>query len=330
MKLDLSVKIGELELRNPLILAAGPPGRVARGLIKYIDLGFAAVVTKTITREPWPGNPSPRDFVIGKQLLESSGIPNVGLKTMVEEVKKAKNVIKDRGYVISNIQGENPEEFTEMAREFEKGGADAIELAISGCSSYKPGTNIACSYWEKTPERIFEVVKAVKESVEIPVIVKTQILDFDRIKTIEKAGADAIHKGTSVGIGLPIDINTGKPLLGNPRGTCAVYSPACKFVGLRNVAGLARVVKIPIIGSGGIWSGKDVIEYVMVGATAVQLLTSVMLTGPKLVKIILKDIEEYMSQKNYDKLDKIKGVSLKYLPSEPYLPSDCAGTSSHL
>lgn len=321
---DLSVKIGSLRLRNPLILGAGPAGRVALGLIKYAELGFGAVVTKTITPEPWGGNPTPRDIMRGKDILfESSGIPNVGYKVMIEEIKEAKDKIKNRTPIIVNITSETPEEFAEMSYGFERAGADAIELAIFGCPNYKPGTKISKAYWEKTPERIELVIKTVKSAVSIPIWIKFWLVNFESVKAAEKAGADAVHMlGPANPTALPIDGETGKPLLGHPRGTGCIFGPFAKYPGLKVVADLCRTVKIPVLGDGGVWEGQDVIEYIMAGAVGAQCLTSIMMRGPKRVRHILKGIEEFMERKHISNLDEIRGITLKYLPPVPYNPME--------
>ena len=177
---DLSVKIGDLTLKNPLILGSGPCGRTALGLAKYVELGFAAVITKTITPEPVLGNPSPRDIVHDPKLLwESSGTPNMGYVAMLEEIKRAKDMIKGRGHIVVNITAEDPEDFARMAEGFEKAGADALEVAIFGCPNYIPGTKIHDAYWEQTPERIKMVVEGIKKAVEM-------LFEVNHIKTTTK------------------------------------------------------------------------------------------------------------------------------------------------
>jgi len=321
-KPDLSVKLGSLKLKNPLILASGPCGRTARGLKKYAELGFAAMITKTITPEPVEGNPSPRDVWAGSQLLfEASGTPNMGFKAMVEEIKKAKGEIKNNAYIIVNITAEDPDDFTRMASGFEKAGADAIEIAIFGCPNYKIGTKIKEAYWEQSPERIKMVVKEVKREVKIPIWIKCLRSGMARIKAAEEGGADVIHKLNSIR-GVPIDIETGKPILRNYMKIGSCCGPFRKFDGIRDVLDIARVVKVPVVGGGGVWTGKDVIEYIMAGASAVQVLTSVMLRGPLHVAKILSEVEKYMIQKGYDTLDGIRAVTLKYLPSKYYMSPD--------
>ncbi len=313
---DLSVTVGDLKLKNPLIMASGPCGRVARGLIKYTELGFAAVVTKTITPEPWGGNPAPRDIVVAPDtLLESSGLPNVGLKAMIPEINKAKEEIKDSAFVVPNITAEEPEQFAEMAFEFEKAGADAIEIAIFGCPNYmgRTDTRISTRYWEQTPDRVETVVKAVRNAIKIPIWVKFTTRNVECIKAMERAGASAVHTAGGGSSNFAIDVDTGKPWMGNPCGTGTAHARHYKYAGYLIVMDLLRTVQIPVLADGGIWEGKDVIEYTLAGATGAQVCTSVMLKGPKWVKHILDGIEEYMVEKGYSSLDEIRGITRKYL-----------------
>jgi dihydroorotate dehydrogenase (NAD+) catalytic subunit len=318
---DLSVKVGDLTLKNPLILGSGPCGRTALGLAKYVELGFAAVITKTITPEPVLGNPSPRDIVHDPKLLwESSGTPNMGFVKMLDEIKRAKDMIKGKGLIVVNITAEDPEDFARMAEGFEKAGADALEVAIFGCPNYIPGTKIQEAYWEQTPERIKLVVEGIKRAVKIPAWMKLLRSGIERIKACEEAGADLIHKFTIIR-GVPIDLETGIPMMGNPLKTASCCGPFRRFEGIKEVMDISRAVKIPVVGGGGVWTGEDVIEYTYAGATGVQACSSIMLAGPKKVGKILEELEEFMDKRGINSLDEIRGKTLEYLPDKYYLPA---------
>jgi dihydroorotate dehydrogenase subfamily 1 len=321
VKPDLSVQLGSLKLKNPLILGSGPCGRVARGLIKYAELGFAAMITKTITPEPVFGNPAPRDVWGGKELLwEASGTPNIGFQAMVEEIKKARDRINDSAYIVVNITAEDPEDFARMASGFEKAGAHAIELAIFGCMNYKLGTKIQEGYWERTAERIKMVIKGIKSEVKIPIWLKARWSGIERIKAAEEAGVDVIHRLTSIKT-VPINIETGEPFIKSPTRIASCCGPFRKFEAILDVLDLARLVKVPVVGGGGVWTGKDIIEYTMAGATAVQALTSVMLAGPSHVKRMLDELEKHMEEKGYRTLDEIRGITLKHLTPKFFMPA---------
>ena len=115
---------------------------------------------------------------------------------------------------------------------------------------------------------------------------------------------------------MPIDIDTGKPILGHPSGQGLHMSPYVKFMGFKAVADLARITQLPLTPSGGVWEANDAISYMMAGAAAVQVYKSVMLRGPKHVKHILEGIEKYVIEKKISSLDEIRGITLKYLPTK--------------
>ncbi len=321
-KPDLSVTVGDLKLKNPLIMASGELGRVARGLIKYAEYGCAAVTSKSILPLPWGGNPAPWNIYFERtETAGSPGDPGVGFKAFVPEVKKAKEAIKDSAFVVVNIDPNELEEVVEMAVGFEKAGADALEIKPMGCPNYKPDptkppNKIATGYWASTPERLETIIKAVKSAVKIPVWVKLTPVNIQNIRALERAGADALTSVCGGGFGgkrsLIIDVDTGKPVLGDPAGTG--LGESSEYRGLKGIADLVRATRIPLVPSGGVQDAKDIIAYIMCGATAVQSYKSLAKGGPKLAKRMLDGIEEYMIEKGIGSLDEIRGITLKYLP----------------
>lgn len=318
--INLSVTVGDLKLKNPLILSSACYTRVARGIIKYANAGFAAVVTKTITPEPWGGNPTPRNiFINSTSFIGAQGLPNVGFKAMLSEIGIAKRAIKGDVRVIVSITANELSEWAGMAEGFEDAGADAIEIAIFGCPNYIPNTRISNAYWEQTPKRIEAVIKTVKNNIAIPVWVKTLTRSVECIKAMESGGADAILSANLVRC-FPIDVDTGKPLLGHPYGIGPLHSTGyVKYINQQIVMDLVRITETPVIGIGGIWEGKDVVEYVKVGATATQVCSSVILKGPKQGKYILNGIKDVMIKNGYSSLIAIKGQTLKHLPANLWL-----------
>jgi len=252
-KPDLSVQIGTQILRNPLILAPGGLGRTARGLIRFGEEGCGAVMSKTITPDPWEGNPSPRILEVGNlDLINCEGLPNLGRRVFVSEIKKAKAALKDC-LIVPTFTGNTVDDFVQIAVEFEQAGADCLGVGLNGCRNFKPGTPIAASYWAQTPERIYEVIKAVREKVSIPIWVKGaqgQNLTA-KVQAAEAAGADAIIARGDGTMAMPINTATGKPILGHPHAVGHLTGPFSKWDGLRVVADVSRSVKLPIIGGGG-------------------------------------------------------------------------------
>ncbi len=323
-KPDLSVTVGDLRLKNPLILASGEMGRTARGLIKYAELGFAAVVSKSVTYEPWGGNPTPWYIYLANDVLTGgAGDPNTGFKAMVGEIKKAKEAIKDNALVVVNIEPEEIEQFAEMAVEFEKAGADALEIKLFGCPNYradptKPPNKIATHYWDSTPERMETAAKAVRSVVKIPIWVKCGAKNVESIRALERGGASAIHTvgGSARGLYIETDIDgaIGKPIVGCPDGSGAGGGPHNVCWTIMKIADLARTTRLPLTPSGGCWQAKDAISFIMAGAAAVQVYKAQAHKGPKWVKQTLDGIEQWMAEKGISSLDEIRGMTLKYLP----------------
>jgi dihydroorotate dehydrogenase (NAD+) catalytic subunit len=171
-------------------------------------------------------------------------------------------------------------------------------------------------YWAETPERSFIAVRSVKDVVKkIPVWVKFLFDTVGRnpkvILKMEEAGADALVPTLGISGALAINLENGKPVLGNPRGMGTVAGHAMKPVGIKCVAELSKIVQTPVIASGGVFSGLDVIEYLMVGAQAVEVLTAIMLKVN--VLDMLAGIEKFMSDKGYDSCQAFQGKALEFL-----------------
>lgn len=319
-KIDVSVGVGGLTLRNPVILASGSLGRTGRGLLRYAQAGCSAVVTKTILPEPWPGNPSPRVMQVGDlEVINCEGLPNIGLKAMLEDVKKVKDYMNGSLLVV-NIAALTIEEYVKEALEFEKAGVDIVELSLYGCPNYRPGTKIAAGFFGNDPKRIVELIRTVKGAIKIPVWVKGVWGSgpFEAIEAMGEGKPDAIVIRYSSVRSMPINIDTGNKILGHPHGIGMLTGPYLRDAGLLAVVNTARLVEVPIIGNGGVYSGEDVIMYMMAGASAVQVLTCLMRKGPKIVHKICSEIEQYMVKKGLKSLEEIRGLTLKHLAPKPY------------
>lgn len=325
-RVDLSVKIGDLSFKNPIILASGSVGGSGNALGNFASQGFAGVVCKTLSKEPDKGNPHPR--VLAKLrgqhrdlLINSEGLPNIGVDAFSKQVGFAKN----RGaHVIGSIAGSTIEEFIEMACKLERAGVDVIELNAAcphrGLDARDYEMTRFGHYWSSSPKLVVDLAKAVKEEVSIPVWIKFLTIGTsvttEIAKAVERGGGDAVVICTYLPT-LPIDANTGKPMLGNPHGVGNETGPHMKFVSTKLVADVARSVKIPVIATGGCGSGLDVVECLMAGAQAVQALTVFMCEGTEHLKQMLSEMELFMVEKGFTKMDQIIGTTLKYLPPEP-------------
>ena len=306
-------------MANPIVLASGPMSNAKDAVIKAAEMGFGGIVTKSATIAPSTGNPHPHLVMRQGYVINADGIRNQGYKAMAKDILAAKNSGVSVP-IIASVAGASLEEFVEMSREFEKNKAAGVELNFvcpnRGVLVGKVQEESLGRYWVETPDRAYPVIKAVKAAVKIPVWSKfpfeTVYKNHEILRKMEQAGVDAVVVTTSMPKAMEINLDTGKPILGNARGAGAVGGYIMKPLGVYCVSELARIVKIPVIGSGGVFSGLDVIEYIMVGAQAVSVLTAIM--QKVTVARMLEEIKNFLSTKGYHNLNEIRGKSLKFLP----------------
>lgn len=318
MAVDLSVNLAGIKLDNPIIIAAGNHTENGAIMAEVAQFGPAAAVTKTIVAEPVPD-------ILPCYAQVNGGFLNTVLSTIhtaeqwwQEELPKARE--NNDMTIIVNLAGRWPEEAAELAQQAEKAGADMIEVPTicphmnEILEAMFPGTELPqpgftdCTPWAET-------FKAVKDTVDIPVIAKFSggflhnVQDWTEAAV--EAGADGITCCDSLGPGLSINIETGEPWLGGPRGVGGLTGPAIKPIVLRMVMEVATITDIPIVGTGGITSWKDAIEYFMAGATAIGMATVGHLRGMNAYRKILSGIENYLDDHGYTSLDDIRGLTLK-------------------
>jgi dihydroorotate dehydrogenase (NAD+) catalytic subunit len=317
--MDVKIEISGIKFKNPIILGSGPLSASKAGLLRADKTGFGGVVTKSVTITPSEGNPAPHWAFGSGYLVSADGLPNKGYKAMAKDIKEA----KESGIaipIIASVAGASPEEFTEMSVELAKNGADAIELNLvcphRGTLVGRPKDEPLGRYWSQTPERSFMVIKAVKDVVKIPVWAKFPSLpvlnNFEIALKMEEAGVDALVPFPGAFVGMVIDLNSGKPVLGNLEGTGTITGHAVKPGGIKCVSELSRILRKPVIGTGGVSSSVDVIEYAMVGAQAVQVLTAIMQKTTAFD--LIAGIEKFMSDKGYDSFQELIGKTLAFLP----------------
>jgi len=317
--MDITVNIANIKFRNPVILASGPLTTSRAGLLRAEKNGFGGVVTKSATITPSEGNPQPRWAFGQGYLVCSDGLPNKGYKAMADAIKEVKQIGMSIP-IIASVAGASPDEFAEMSVEFEKKGADGIELNLGcphrGSMVGRPRDEPLGRYWAETPERSFKVVRAVKNAVSIPVWAKFLFEIVSKnpgiVLKMEEAGVDAVVPSVAVPMGMAINVETGKPILGNLMGTGTVAGHAMKPLGIKCVADLSRILRTPVIASGGVLSGLDVIEYAMVGAQGVQVLTAIMQRIS--VLDMIAEMQKFMSDKGYNSFQDFRSKALEFLP----------------
>lgn len=284
---DLRVNIGSLELQNPVMTASGTFGyaREFENLMNLHRLG--AVIVKGISLDPRPGNPPPRIVETSCGMLNAIGLQNVGVDRFIKE--KIPYLEGLNVPVIVNILGDSIEEYREITKRLSEVQAVAgIEVNIS-CPNVKKG-GVA---FGTDPKMASAVTSAVKEDSSVPVMVKLSpnVSDVTAVaKAVEDGGADSVSLINTL-IGMAIDLPSRKPVLANVIG--GLSGPAIKPVALRMVYQVAQAVSIPVIGIGGIENGEDALEFILAGATAVQVGTANFI-NPRASEDVVQEISDYV------------------------------------
>lgn len=286
---DLRVNIGSLAINNPVMTASGTFGyaREFEHLMNLHRLG--AVIVKGISLYPRAGNPPPRIVETACGMLNAIGLQNVGVDRFIREKMVYLNGLNIP--VIVNILGDSIEEYEEItARLAGVPGVAGIEVNIS-CPNVKKG-GVA---FGTDPQMAAAVTAAVKKKASVPVMVKLSpnVSDITVVaKAVEDAGADSLSLINTL-IGMAIDLKTKRPALANVIG--GLSGPAIKPVALRMVYAVAREVKIPVIGIGGIESAEDALEFMLAGATAVQIGTA-NFVNPRVCEDVVEGIAKYVAE----------------------------------
>lgn len=292
---DLSVSIGALRLTNPVMTASGTFGYGG----EYADLcdenRLGAIVAKGLSLEPSPGNPPPRIAETPCGMLNAIGLENVGLDTFVTEKLPFLKTLSTT--VIANIYGRTVDEYAELARRIDSvEGVDAVEVNIS-CPNVKKG-GVA---FGTDPSAAFEVVGAVRKRLGRTLIVKLSpnVTDITVIaRSVTDAGADALSLINTV-TGMAVDVRTRKPKLANVTG--GLSGPAIKPIALRMVWQVAEATTLPIIGLGGIVTAEDALEFIIAGASAVQVGTANFI-NPRAAVEIVDGIRAYMVENRISRM----------------------------
>jgi len=296
---DLSVSICGITFKNPVIAASGTFG-FGREYSEFVDLNrIGGVSVKGLTLEPRKGNAPPRIAETPAGILNSVGLQNPGVHAFIKNEIPFLRQFDTK--IIANIAGNTIEDYCAMAEILGDQDIDAIELNVS-CPNVKAG----CVAFGSTPHGISEVTGAVKKYCRHPLIVKLtpNVTDIREIaKAAEASGADAISLINTI-LGMAIDIHTRRPILANNTG--GLSGPAVRPIAVRMVYEVAKSVKVPVIGMGGIASGDDAIEFILAGARAVMVGTA-NLVNPMACLDVIEGIEKYMDTYNFKRIDDIIG-----------------------
>ena len=299
----LSTNIAGLQLENPTILASGILGYSAESLNRVAKGGAGAVVTKSIGVEPRVGYPNPTVVQAEAGLINAMGLPNPGIALYCQEIKYCKTIL--RVPLIVSVFGYSADEYATVAKKAVDAGADAVELNVSCPHVQFTGAEIG-----QNPKLLAEVVEKVKAAVGKPILVKLSpnVANIAvTAKAAVEAGADALTAVNTLKA-MAIDSETMRPILSNLKG--GLSGPAVKPVALRCVYDIREELPdVPIIGCGGITDWRDAVEFLLAGASAVQVGTAIALESTEVFQAITKGVEVYLRKKHYGSVKEIVGLA---------------------
>ncbi len=297
--IDLSVEVGDVRLKNPLIAASGcfGFGREASCFMDISELG--GIAAKAVTRELRRGNPPVRVAETASGMLNAVGLQNPGIATYLEEELP---FMEEAGvFIIQNIAGDTVEDYVELARALQPTSVPVLEMNLS-CPNVAHGLSFGAD-----PELIREVVREVRAVWDRAIWVKltpniTSITDAAR--AAKEAGADAVCLINTL-LGMAIDAKSRRPVIRNNTG--GLSGPAVKPIALRMVNEIYRNVDIPIVGMGGIVTAEDVMEFLIAGASAVQIGTANLLE-PTIMSRMIPELETWLREQQVHSIASLTGT----------------------
>ena len=296
--MDLEVEIGRLKLKNPVLVASGTFG-YGREYAPFLDLNIlGGIVVKGISLKERSGNPPPRLVEVPCGLINAIGLENVGIERFLKEKLPFLKTIDTK--IIVNIFGDSIEEYALLAEKLEKSGVDALELNIS-CPNMKDGL-----VFGKDKKLAAKVTKAVRNVTDLPIIVKLtpEVTDIVAIaREVINCGADGVSLINTFPA-MAVDVNTRRPRLSNITG--GLSGPCLKPISLKMVWDIVRTLNIPTVGIGGIFTAQDALEYLIVGAKAVQIGTANFI-NPKVSVEVLEGIKSYLKDNGFKDINDVIG-----------------------
>ncbi|MGA2462902.1 MAG: dihydroorotate dehydrogenase [Thermodesulfobacteriota bacterium] len=298
---NLSVTIGKIKLKNPVMVASGTFG-FGEEYEDFFDLHqLGAIISKGISLKPMMGNPPPRIFETEGGIINSIGLQNPGFYDFIKN--KLPYYKKIKTHLIINFFGNTQREYVELAKRFDEvPGISGLEMNIS-CPNVKQGGIVFGS----DPKMAYHLVREVRKATKLTLIVKLSpnVTDIGLMaKGVEEAGADAVSLINTLRA-MAVNIYSRKPELGNIIG--GLSGPAIKPIALRMVWEVSCRVEIPVIGIGGIMKAEDAIEFILVGASAIQIGTA-NLIQPKTGIEVINGIKKYLVQNKIESVQKLTGL----------------------
>ncbi len=302
-KINLSVNVCNIQLTNPTILASGILGTTKALLKRVAQNGAGAVTIKSISVEPREGHKNPTVITFDAGMLNAVGYSNPGVVAAAKEFAG----LQDVGVpIIASVIGTQKEDFARVVAGLSGSKFSAIEIPLS--CPHTPGFGLLAG--QGTPQATFDITSAVRKVTELPIFVKLSpnIPEICAVaKAAEDAGANAITAVNSMGPGMIINIEAQKPILSFKVG--GVTGDALRPIAVRCVYDLYKAVKIPVIGVGGISTGRHAIEMIMAGASAVGIGTGVYYRGIEVFKRVCEEMTLWMEENGFDDINKIVGAA---------------------
>ena len=299
----LSVDIDEITLRNPTMLASGILGISQSIFERLYDENIGGIVTKSISVKPMKGYPNPTIIPLsGGSYLNAVGLSNPGVNAFSEELSQNKNIP-----IFISLVGSSEKDFAKMIKVFDSLNIIGYEINLSCPHVSKMGMEVG-----DDPEAVSKIVSTVRKNTKKPISVKVGVGSVDVIelaRTAIDAGANIITAINTLRA-MSIDVETMMPILSNRIG--GLSGTAIKPIGIRCVYEISKNLKVPVIGCGGISTWQDVVEYMLAGASAVQIGSVLGSAGPGIFNNITKDLKKYIERKGIMKISEIVGIAHKY------------------
>ena len=302
MKPDISTQVGAIKLERPTMLASGILGISLDVFARLYKEGAGALVTKSLSKEPWEGYANPTLIGVKAGYLNAVGLSNPGAPYFAKMISSNKTIP-----IIVSLVGSVEEDFTFMIKQFENVQILGYELNLSCPHVAKVGLEVG-----DDPELVHKIVKSVKSHSKVPVIAKVGLGSSDYLETVRvacEAGIDAITAINTVRA-MAIDVETTRPILSNKIG--GLSGPAIKPIAVRCVYEISSKFDIPIIGCGGVSSWEDAIEFILAGSSAVQIGSAL---GDKWIGVfseINNGISKYMEKKGFTKIKEMVGSAKRF------------------
>jgi len=304
----LNVSLCGVKLPNPLVLASGILGTEAELLARVARAGAGAVTAKSCSLEPRAGHPNPTVLAWGPGLINAVGLANPGVEAEVEDLRRARALLRPLGVaLIASVFADTVDNFGRVAARVARAEPDLIEVNIS-CPNVHDEFGLP---FAADPGAAAQATAAVRAAVppDIPVLVKLSpnVADVAAIaRAVEDAGADGITAINTLS-GMVIDVRARRPILANRSG--GLSGPAIHPLALRCVYDIYRAVRIPIVGTGGVSSGRDAVAMIMAGATAVGVGSAVYDGGPEVLGRIGAEMATLMAELGYESVDEMRGAA---------------------